>query len=641
MDWQEQIQLWSRIPVKMWDIRSERIAPGESLQAYRLPANAFLFAYRGEALVRLDEKEYGSLDFLLLHGGKGARLDIWASDEGLDYFLVLYKPVSGFSEQQSDKRPDDRIAFRRPYAYRPSNAILLLALLEGLQAQWVSGEKWDRLQATGLFYQFASEQFRQAELAETEEQTVDLATQIAQYIEGHFREPITLETISQMFHYSTRYLTRVFKRKFDCSPIDFVIRNRMEWSKTLLATTNASISDVAADIGYTDIYYFSRLFKKQTGLTPRQYKLQPFSGGGSIRPLFKSGSFIAGREQSKYIGEKENHYHREAWRVNEMNKGFKPTLAASVLLGLSMLLAACGESSPEPQSTGQTNEPQQSAASESSSETATRKYTDALSREVTIPSSPEKVVVITYGGYLLPLGMKPIGADKNVIDLYPEEMPDVQNIGEGKGNVEAIAALDPDLIIFPDFYGTEAVGLYEGIAPTVAVAWGGDPDVVKTLRTMGDIMNRKPEAEAWISKFDEKLQRIRDELRLKIEPGATALSFIIYDGEVLAGGETGTLGELIYKDFGFQMPKQYKSFANGGGVISLEDLAARPADYFFTQMTEEEMVQTTELFKSPVYQTIPAIKNNRVYNVSREKWNYGPYLVDEGVDELMEHVSKL
>ncbi|MDG0809188.1 ABC transporter substrate-binding protein [Cohnella rhizosphaerae] len=173
------------------------------------------------------------------------------------------------------------------------------------------------------------------------------------------------------------------------------------------------------------------------------------------------------------------------------------------------------------------------------------------------------------------------------------------------------------------------------------MAWGGDPDVIHTLRTMGDIMNRKTEAEAWISEFEKKLQRIRDQIDVRIEPGTTALTFVYYDKEMLIGGEGGTLGKLIYQDYGFRMPDQLKQYADGGTALSLEAFIANPADYYFTQMTDDEMAELTELFKDPLYSTLPAVKNNRIINVSRQKWNYGPYRVDEAVDELIAQMNKL
>ncbi|MBU8713217.1 ABC transporter substrate-binding protein [Brevibacillus parabrevis] len=155
---------------------------------------------------------------------------------------------------------------------------------------------------------------------------------------------------------------------------------------------------------------------------------------------------------------------------------------------------------------------------------------------------------------------------------------------------------------------------------------------------MGDIVNRKTEAEAWIAKFEEKLQRIpRPDRRV----GTTATSFIFYEGEFLIGGTDGTLGKLIYEDYGFEMPKNLKKFKDGDTGLSIEAFVAEPADNFFTQMTEAELPGLLERFKEPLYQGIPAIKNNRIINVSRENWNYGPYLVDKAVDDLIAQMKNL
>ncbi|MFD0672792.1 hypothetical protein [Cohnella sp. GCM10027633] len=117
--------------------------------------------------------------------------------------------------------------------------------------------------------------------------------------------------------------------------------------------------------------------------------------------------------------------------------------------------------------------------------------------------------------------------------------------------------------------------------------------------------------------------------------------YLVLYKPMASGGEGGTLGKLIFKDYGFQMPEGLKQFKDGGTALSVEAFVAQPADYFFTQMTDEEMASLTEKFKEPLYQSIPAVKNNRVINVSRDKWNYGPYLVDEAVDEFIEKMKQL
>ncbi|AIW40992.1 helix-turn-helix domain-containing protein [Paenibacillus polymyxa] len=623
MEWLETIKLWNQIPVKVLDIRHFKMKPGEKLSAYSLPSNGFLFANQGEARLILDEVETSSAKFQVLHGGKGANLNIWCLNHPFEYYLILYKPVQKQADQPSHKLEDPMALFRQQYAFQVLYPLPLISLVEQMNNQWAKRNELDKLQVNGLFYQFVHEQFRQLQMKEVKISEPDLATQIAQYIQEHFQKPIAMEAMAKHFHYSTHYLVKVFKRKYGCSPIEYVVQTRINRAKSLLAETDASIRDVAEHVGYNNFYYFSRLFKKQTGETPTQFKMHSFVLKGSTNTNFTLKSFIAPRSGQRYIDNNDNHYQHDAWRVDDMNVSFKPAFAVTLLFSLTLLLAACG------------------GTSDVAKSIETRLYTDALGRQIEIPVQPKKAVVITYGGYLLPLGLKPIGANQEILDLYPDKMADVHSIGKGTGNVEAISALGPDLIILPDFHDKATFEQYQKVAPTISVAWGGDPDVIDTLRTFGDIMNRKKEAESWIAKFENKLQDIREQTHIPIKADTTAISFIIHKGEVLLGGEGGTLGKLIYQDFGFQMPEQFKPYADGGTALSMEALVHRPADYFITQMTDQELTQMKELFSEPVYQTIPAVKRNHIINVSRDKWNYGPYLVDEAVDSLIEQIAQI
>jgi|GEM_PF-2237608 len=517
----------------------------------------------------------------------------------------------------------------------------LRALVEPMLRSWTAGQELEKLQAIGLFYQFVSEQFRQQRIAEQMCQGPDLAEEIAAYIRSHYYRAISMDTMAGVFHFSPHYLARVFRRKYGHSPLAFLVQVRMGRAKDLLAHTRMPIRDIAEQVGYSDMYYFNKQFKKQSGITPVQYRLQ-FLDKGSNRPKVRSNSLIAPQTGVGYsvINDTDNQYQLEARDMDEMNRLRKRSIAC-LIFALTLLLGACdgtGTTTEQaaPTGSGTHEETQASAAS-----AQTRLYTDALKNQVEIPVNPSKVVVVTYGGYLLPLGLMPVGADVDTLERYPTEMAGVHNIGEGLGSEEEILALQPDLIIVPDYFDPSAYTNYKKIAPTITVAWGGDPDVVNTLRTMGDIMNRQTEAEAWIAKFEAKLQRIRDQIDVKIPSGTTATTFIFYEGEFLIGGTGGTLGKLIYEDYGFEMPKNLKKFKDGGTALSIEAFVAEPADYFFTQMTAEELPALLERFKEPLYQSIPAIKNNRVLNVTRENWNYGPYLVDKAVDDLISQMNKL
>lgn len=621
MEWSERIRLWNHVPVKVLDVRHVIMQPGGKLQSYTLPSSAFVFTNQGEAKVMLDGYESASGNHQVVHGGKGAVLHICCLSSTFDYYLILYKPCPGspFTDLAGGKHNP----FQQPYVFQGSDPWMILSLQERMLQLWKSGGELERMQVTGLFYQFVSEQFRQLQLAGAQQTEPDLAEQIARYIREYYRQPLSMTAMAELFHYSAHHLVRVFKRKYDCSPMEYVSRTRMQQAKTLLAGTDAPIRHVAESVGYTDFYYFSRLFKKLYGETPAQFKMHAPLHKGSIPTNDMPESFIAPAKEQRYIDISDNHYQYRTWSVNDLKVSHKPTFAVSLLFSLSVLLAACGGGNTKPEAA------------------ATRIFTDGFGRQVEIPVEPGAVVALAYGGYMLPLGLMPAGVNQETLDQYKKEMKTAENIGAGTGSVEAISALEPDLIIIPDYLGEDVIETYEKIAPTVAVAWGGDPDVVNTLRTMGDIMGKQEEAEQWIASFDEKLQGIRDNINIKIDEGTTAISFIIRNGEVLLGGEGGTLGKLIYQDFGFAMPEQFKPYADGGTVLSMEMLVDKPADYFFTQMTDEELAAMMELFKEPVYQSIPAVKNNRIINVSRVNWNNGPYTVDRGVDALIEQVSKL
>ncbi|MFF2483786.1 ABC transporter substrate-binding protein [Paenibacillus sp. NPDC058071] len=631
------IGTWGTVPTKLLDIRHITLQKGKEPLPYRLPANTFLFAVQGEAQLLLDGVLLKETRDQLLHAGKGAVLELRCSTQTYEYVLILYKQLDLVKGVHKHANGSNSYVFqaRQPWQLRP--------LVEQMYRTWTAGKELEKLQAIGLFYRFVSEQFRQQHIAEQEYKKPDLAEEIAAYIDSHYDRAISMDTIAAMFHFSTHYLARVFRHKYGHSPLTFLVQVRMNRAKDLLAYTRTPILDIAEQVGYSDLYYFNKQFKKHLGITPVQYRLQFLDSKGSNRPRSRSNTFIAPQTSVGYsvINETNNQYQLETRGMDEMNL-LRKRAVACLIFGLTLLLGACGgaeTTNEKAASTGSGGKEETTQTSSPSLET--RQYTDALGNQVEIPVNPRKAVVVTYGGYLLPLGLMPVGADSDTLKRYEEEMADVRSIGEGLGNVEEILALQPDLIIVPDYFDPSKYINYKKIAPTIAVAWGGDPDVVNTLRTMGDIMNRKTEAEAWISKFEEKLQRIRDQIDVKIEPGTTATSFIIYEGEFLMGGTGGTLGKLIYQDYGFEMPKNLKKFEDGGTALSVEGFVAEPADYFFTQMTEEELPDMLERFKEPLYQEIPAIKNNRVINVSRENWNYGPYLVDKAVDDLISQMNKL
>lgn len=67
------------------------------------------------------------------------------------------------------------------------------------------------------------------------------------------------------------YFSELFKKTFKMSPVRFVTKMRIDYAKELLVTNRRSVSEIAEMCGFSNTYYFSNVFKKQTGFSPSQY----------------------------------------------------------------------------------------------------------------------------------------------------------------------------------------------------------------------------------------------------------------------------------------------------------------------------------------------------------------------------------
>ncbi len=105
------------------------------------------------------------------------------------------------------------------------------------------------------------------------------ADEVYQHIREHYREEIKLDDLADIVHLSKHYLVRLFRENFNTSPINMIIKLRMEYAQKLLAETNLSIKEIAASCGYKDPSFFNRYFKKNFTMTPDAYRQASINNG--------------------------------------------------------------------------------------------------------------------------------------------------------------------------------------------------------------------------------------------------------------------------------------------------------------------------------------------------------------------------
>lgn len=91
------------------------------------------------------------------------------------------------------------------------------------------------------------------------------------YIEAHFRESMTIEQLARMAEISPKYYVSLFKKTYGKTAIDYLTEVRVNMAKQLMLQTDVRLKDVAYQVGYNDEFYFSRMFKKEVGVSPTVY----------------------------------------------------------------------------------------------------------------------------------------------------------------------------------------------------------------------------------------------------------------------------------------------------------------------------------------------------------------------------------
>lgn len=92
------------------------------------------------------------------------------------------------------------------------------------------------------------------------------------YIDTHYAQNITLDTLADITHINKYYLAHSFRSYMGKSPISYLTQKRISISTELLATTNLSIAQISSCTGFSSQSYFSQTFKKEMGISPQQYR---------------------------------------------------------------------------------------------------------------------------------------------------------------------------------------------------------------------------------------------------------------------------------------------------------------------------------------------------------------------------------
>lgn len=303
-----------------------------------------------------------------------------------------------------------------------------------------------------------------------------------------------------------------------------------------------------------------------------------------------------------------------------MYPGTKSTALLATFALMGALLLGCGSNAANSENTASpaAEAAETPDASEQTAET-TRVFTDWTKHEVEVPVTPQRVIY--HGettGDLLALGVKPIGVLKNSIEgtIFEDQLADVEDVGFPL-SVEKSLEMQPDLIIFSNSDEQQ----YESIAKVAPTVTFNTFDKLEVrMRTLGDLLNKKQEAEDWLTAHYAKMAEMWKLLHENgVKEGETASVFTMYPGNRLFIMAGAGLPQFLYEEGGFKPTPIIQDIIDketGFVEISAELLPQYAADRIFilNPVDPEAQQLTNDLIKSEIWQKLPAVQSGQVYN---------------------------
>lgn len=309
------------------------------------------------------------------------------------------------------------------------------------------------------------------------------------------------------------------------------------------------------------------------------------------------------------------------------------------MLAVMLVLTGCGK-----------QEPAADTAKQDAGKQQEKRVIKHAMGETEVTGTPQRVVVLTSEGAeaLVSMGVKPVGSVRAFTGggtwykHMEKEMEGVQDLGtESQPNIEAIAALKPDLILGNKMRQEKVYEQLSAIAPTV---------FSETLRgewknnfnLYAEAINKKAEGEKVIKDFDNRVEAFKQKAGDKLSTKVSLVRFMpgkirIYYNDTFAG--------IIFKQIGLARPasQNKEEFA---AEVTKERIPEMDGDIMFYFTYETGKGEASKLEKEwtndPLWKNLPVVKNNKAYKVDDVVWTTagGVKAANLLLDDLEKYILK-
>lgn len=220
----------------------------------------------------------GSIRYFFKDGAVTAHAgDILKFPQGLDYSgIKLRKEVNSFFVVDFfTAEPGELDRFPLPLVHTVSHYPAIEHAFQELLKAWKNGNILNRLQSKAMLYKLLSKVLYHYISEQYPEQDLSKIVRITEYINQHYGDAdLNIPMLCSIFYLSESTLRRMFFSTCGMTPVQYITDVRMNAAKNMLIYDNIPVNAVAVRCGFASPYYFSRIFKQKTGLSPSEFRKQ-------------------------------------------------------------------------------------------------------------------------------------------------------------------------------------------------------------------------------------------------------------------------------------------------------------------------------------------------------------------------------
>lgn len=289
-DYNAQIVLWEHAVLLVREIISGYLSVGDANEVH-LSGRGFLLV-RGKAYsVSVNGRHYGMEQYSLFHAGADSCMILTAGNTSVSYTFVRY---------DAEFLPDCRGEMLRLVEHHnpfdacfhivPDNPLIYGDLFTQMEECWRNTTALDRLRIKAIMDSIVYELHKQMSNGRKFSSCIDCFEVVRGYLDKHYMESITLQTIADMLQTSYSTINRTFHQQVGMSAQQYLMNLRFDAAKRALRNSDMTLNDIAISTGFQDKAYFSRVFKEKHGITPNEWRRincdeQAKSRASKSRPL--------------------------------------------------------------------------------------------------------------------------------------------------------------------------------------------------------------------------------------------------------------------------------------------------------------------------------------------------------------------